>query len=96
MEAVRNLEMVTSLGKEVEKDGDIVLYPNPGEKMIRIRSLDHNFLGVEIIDLQGRVQYRAERYPTDTMIPVDFLSDGIYLVRITTDMGSMTRKIRIE
>ena len=96
MEAIRNLETVTSLRNEPGSEQEIILYPNPGSGLIRIQSGSDQVLGIEILDLQGRVLYQDDRYIPDSMIPVNYLRYGIYLMKITSGRDSLTKKFRIE
>ncbi len=96
MAALRNLETVTSLRDEEEYQQDVILYPNPGNGLIRIRSVENQVLGIEIIDLQGRIIYQDDYYIPESIIAVNFLNGGIYMVKITSGKASVTRKIRIE
>jgi hypothetical protein len=96
MEAMRNPETVTSLTNGSELEQEIILYPNPGSGLIRIRSGGDQALGIEILDLQGRVLYQDNRYIHDSMIPVHYLRSGIYLMKITSSRNSFTKKFRIE
>ncbi len=96
MEAMRNLETVTSLRDEWNEEEEIILYPNPGNDQIKIKSQQYQNFRVEILDLQGRRLYRDDHYVSDSLIPVNYCKNGIYLVKITSSQGVVTKKIRIE
>jgi hypothetical protein len=96
MEAMRNLETVTSLRDEWNEEEEIILYPNPGNDQIKIKSQQYQNFRVEILDLQGRRLYQDDHYVSDSLIPVNYCKNGIYLVKITSSQGVVTKKIRIE
>ena len=69
--------------------GNIVLYPNPASQYVDVR-LDGDMVvkGIEIYDVYGKLVRVSET----THINVADFADGIYLVRVTTDKGMVTKR----
>ena len=63
----------------------LVLYPNPVSNTLHLESNLQNGQ-VNIYDLTGRKVFTGEY---QTIIPVDHLTDGMYLLSITTDEGQV-------
>ena len=82
--------------KDIEKEKDIVLYPNPTTGELRFSNLDFQVIGVEIIDLFGRRQ-KIENITQDAkrevVIDASSLQAGIFFVRIQIENGIITKKI---
>ena len=69
--------------------GDIVLYPNPANQYVDVRADgDMVVKGIEVYDMYGKLVRVSE---TTHIIVSDF-ADGIYLVRVTTDKGMVTKR----
>lgn len=65
---------------------DINIFPNPTVDYINING---DFTTVSIIDMAGKVIVKS----TDRRIDVSSLVKGIYLIKIDTPTGSLTRKL---
>ncbi len=63
--------------------GTFMIYPNPVSNELHIEG-DIQSGQVSIFDLMGRKVYAGEY---QTVIPVDHLTDGMYLLSVTTDEG---------
>ena len=71
----------------------ITLLPNPTGGILTVTSTQSPVQCVEISDLSGRVLLRRETHENAVRIDLSALSDGIYLVRITTRDGISVRKV---
>ena len=69
--------------------GNVVLYPNPASQYFDVR-VDGDIVvkGIEIYDMYGKLV----RVSKITHINVADFADGIYLVRVTTDKGMVTKR----
>jgi len=68
---------------------DIVLYPNPASQYVDVRTDgDMVVKGIEVYDMDGKLV----RVSKTTHINVADFADGIYLVRVTTDKGIVTKR----
>jgi hypothetical protein len=78
-----------------KKDAAFSIYPNPAKEMLFIRSSvsDLSRIRYEIFDLYGRKILQEES--TSASADVSLLSNGIYLIRITTEDHSSTHKFII-
>ncbi|MBS0001415.1 MAG: T9SS type A sorting domain-containing protein, partial [Cyclobacteriaceae bacterium] len=95
MEGLRNLETITGIHEKRINDYEIIIYPNPGNSYIKIKSGPNKVIGIEVLDLQGRLIYRDEQYVSESLIPVNS-KDGLYLVKILTSGRTLTKKIMIN
>jgi hypothetical protein len=73
-------------------DSSISVYPNPASEVINI-STRNSIRNVEIFDILGKTVIRSEN---SEQINVSNLQAGIYLVKVFTDKGQITKKIVIE
>ena len=74
---------------------NLKIYPNPSNtNFITIKAdiLDH--LNVEIFDIQGRKVMKEDI--TDSKLNISTLKTGIYLLRISHDNASITKKLIVE
>lgn len=71
------------------------IYPNPAKDFINIKSSSAAISSVKIYDLLGK-QVRAEDNLQNNKIDVSDIASGIYLMKINSNLGSLTRKIVIR
>jgi hypothetical protein len=75
----------------------VVLFPNPAREYVDVRiDGDVNVTLMEVYDVYGKVVHTsvgANNYSPlqTTRINVSGLADGMYFVRVTTDMGTVTK-----
>jgi hypothetical protein len=69
---------------------DLKIYPNPTKNELRIESGSLTINRVEIVDLSGKVIYQFNGLRSQ--INVSALSHGIYIVKIETNKGTVTKK----
>jgi Secretion system C-terminal sorting domain len=70
------------------------VYPNPANDFITISNTAGAIINVvEITDLNGRVVSAHELNGTEGQINTANLASGVYMLNITTDQGSATKKI---
>jgi hypothetical protein len=69
------------------------LYPNPVQNILNIENSQSNIQEVQLYDLTGRLLTRIR--PDRNFANVDFsnLSNGIYLLKVTSDEKTITKKI---
>ena len=70
-------------------ENTISLYPNPVKNTLNIQSLNSNFKFIQIYNLLGKELLKT----TSTQIDFSTFSKGIYLSKIKTDKGLITKKI---
>lgn len=74
--------------EEVETT-DFVIYPNPTKENLTVLSLNAAVVGIEIIDIQGKIMQQVGG--GISTIDVSNLVSGHYLVRITSDHGVVVK-----
>ena len=79
-----------SLGVDTfNETNDFKIYPNPTNDLININSNNnHSFTSVKVYDLSGKMLIES----SDNKISVSNLSSGVYLLRIMTETGEITKK----
>jgi hypothetical protein len=79
-----------SLGVDTFIDSsDFTIYPNPTNDLININSTNnHSFTSVKVFDLSGKMLIES----SDNKISVSNLVSGLYLLKITTETGEITKK----
>ncbi len=75
---------------------DFTLSPNPAKSIVTLKCTGDMQGSVEIIDMQGKVWSKKVLAGHLTEFDVSALPVGAYLVRITTDKGTTTKKLSIE
>ena len=73
------------------------VYPNPTKGIVNVSipALIENAT-INLYDLQGRQILSKETNQVNTSIGIENLQDGIYLVTIQNDLGSITKKIILK
>lgn len=71
------------------------IYPNPSSDVINITNASNILLnGVEIVDLNGRVVKSAKlNGVSEAQVNISDLSAGMYLMNVSSDQGTTTKKI---
>ncbi|HIW86684.1 MAG TPA: T9SS type A sorting domain-containing protein, partial [Candidatus Onthomorpha intestinigallinarum] len=65
---------------------------NPTDGKCEIRS-DYKIIDIELMDIQGRL-IKAEKIGGNVYsLDISFLTDGVYIVNINTDRGSVKKKV---
>ena len=75
------------------------IYPNPAQYTftVGLKSNSNYLRSVEVLDMTGRVvQRRSSLHAQEVELSRDNLTSGLYLVRVTADKGTTTRKILIK
>ncbi|GBL35385.1 hypothetical protein EMGBS15_09800 [Filimonas sp.] len=78
--------------------GLVNVYPNPSADIVNLSMKFVNTaktVTVEMVDIAGKVVYSSQLQnvlESNTKIPVSQLSNGLYLIKLTTDAGTISRK----
>ena len=73
----------------------MTLYPNPAKEYVDVRvDGDVNVTGMEVYDVYGKVVRTVVGANNNTSIRINVsdLSAGMYLVRVTTEQGVVTKR----
>lgn len=83
-----------SLGMTTNLLSDISMYPNPATNIINIVSPNNSISLIEVMDVRGRVVLLENvSLQNETSIDIASLDTAVYLVTITTDVGSITKRL---
>ncbi len=78
-----------------ELDSKFAVTPNPTRNVLNIsNSMDAAIQNIELTDINGRsIKNQKVDNLTETQINVSDLSQGVYMLRITSDRGSLVKKV---
>lgn len=91
---VLNLTFGSTVGVNDEPVGSIAspsVYPNPTNGLLTLETDGQSLLGVEVLDLAGRLQLRGT--PGQHQLDLAHLPAGTYLVRVYTPQGIATHRV---
>ena len=74
---------------------DVNVYPVPASKNVFFQLSNANSVQVKLINIIGQVVFESDYRNTSDLIEIDIsnLNQGIYLAEITTDRGSITKRL---
>ncbi len=73
---------------------DFSVYPNPANDLVTISNTTNAIISnVEMTDLNGRIVKNTSLNATEGQINISDLSSGVYLMKVSSDQGSTTKKI---
>ena len=81
----------TNVGIENYLINSVILFPNPAKEVINVQCTMYNVQSVEVIDVYGKVINSLNVTENPTRINVSGLANGMYFVRVTTEMGVVTK-----
>lgn len=68
--------------------------PNPAKNFVTINSTDNNTItAIEVVDINGRTVLNAKPNAIESNIDLSTLSSGVYMVKINSEKGSVTKKL---
>ncbi|WP_395043303.1 T9SS type A sorting domain-containing protein [Flavobacterium sp.] len=74
------------------------VYPNPAKNIVTVSTSNDAFIyNIEVLDLNGRI-IKNIKYSnvSDAQINVSDLAKGLYMLNITSDLGSVSKKLIVE
>lgn len=72
----------------------LLVYPNPSKDIVNIsNSLNTVVNTIEIADLNGRIVKSQNINANNGQVSISDLSSGVYMMKITSDKGTATKKI---
>ena len=75
--------------KELPAPISVSLFPNPAQHQIQVQVEGANLQKITMTDILGR----EFRIPIENPIDISFLKPGVYLVRLETDKGVVSKKL---
>ncbi|MGL4599482.1 MAG: T9SS type A sorting domain-containing protein [Bacteroidia bacterium] len=88
-----DLSILTSSDEPVLINDDIVVFPNPASDAITVESSGMRITALELYDMSGRLLLLEKTSTNRNTISLENLAAGVYLLRITTEEGIISRKI---
>lgn len=82
------ITVIAAVGVEELNSTQISLFPNPTNGKISIDS-EHTILAVELYDMQGALILNQ----IETILDIQHLESGIYIVKVMTSIGSTQKRI---
>lgn len=70
---------------------NIRIYPNPAQDFINILATD-KMESVRVLNYAGQLVYELEKVENNVQIPLDKLSNGVYVIRVATNNNTFVRK----
>ena len=87
------LVAIATLNNENFINSRFNIYPNPAKNSLNINSSSNEVINsVKIIDINGRIIKNLKVNATSNVIDVNDLANGVYLVEITSETGTITKK----
>lgn len=77
----------------------VTLYPNPstdGHVMVNVASSRLTIQKLEVYNLTGGIAYTTNQLPSGGRLNLNLLQSGVYLLKVTTDHGILTKKLIIN
>ena len=72
-------------------ENSVTLFPNPANNVINVQCTMNNVQSVEVYDVYGKLITTTNDIDNPTRINVSGLADGVYFVRVTTEVGVVTK-----
>jgi hypothetical protein len=77
----------------------VTLYPNPttnGNVMVNAASSRLTIQKIEVYNLTGGIAYATNQLEHGGKLSLDHLNSGVYLLKVTTDQGVLTKKLIVN
>lgn len=91
-ELTESARLIVAQESDIEKN--IKIYPNPTQNYLRIETQNMEIQGFELLNLVGQRVLSGKIIHDGITLPN--LSNGVYLLKLTTKQGELFRKIIIE
>ena len=97
---VNNFNETTLSNNDFDKKNSFTLYPNPNKGDFTILFADYlSSFSVNVVDQSGRIVF-DKKYDTqldlEQNISLENIASGIYFVKVSSDQGTMVKKIVVE
>lgn len=91
-----DIELATDYtGFETLPAHTLKLYPNPAIDQVQVET-DREILSVRLYDITGRLMLSKEPRATKTMLSVNGMPVGIYILNVQTTEGTLIRKLSVK
>jgi hypothetical protein len=105
MEAVSNGKTITgsftvtvqsTVGINENDLSGVIVYPNPATNHFRLVGVSHEVIHLELITLSGQVVLRENNFNPSSVVEINNLAEGTYLLRIITNKDNQWTKVVIR
>ena len=79
------------IGVDEEQTANLILYPNPVKDLLHVGC--DNMKQYEVFNLEGKLIRSSQTSVNEDVIDFSNLASGIYMVKITSDKGVVTRRV---
>lgn len=86
---------IATATNDIEIGKNISVYPNPASGVLNLRS-DVEILNMSLVSTSGKVVYESAVNNTQFAANVSEVPAGLYIVRLTTKQGVVTKKVNIK
>lgn len=91
---IDNFTVTETLSANEFKISNVSLSPNPTKNMLYISNDNTTFNSIEVSDLNGRIVKATKQNALNTTeVNISDLSAGVYMVKIVSDKGTVTKKV---
>lgn len=87
-----NTEFVNTLAVQNFENSSIKIFPNPTSNILNIQS-ESIVDSIELIDLNGRSIETYSPNAKETLLNLEKVASGMYLVKVTTEKGTSVQKV---
>ena len=79
---------------ELDISDRILVYPNPATDILHLHfALPSNRYTIELSDATGKICFALSTYQTELAIPLETVAKGFYVLHVTSELGSATKKV---
>jgi hypothetical protein len=96
MAALRNLEYVITALDPTQRDAELRAYPNPARNWIQLEADGAWPERISVRDLQGRERIQQAWQGEETLLPLDGLAPGLYLLRVEGRGRTAIRRVAVR
>jgi len=89
---VSNTPAVGLINRE---QASVSIYPNPAKEKIQVNGAFEN-AQVQLFTVDGRLVYKSAKETKQTNINVSRLENGVYILKINSQKGVITRKVNVS
>jgi hypothetical protein len=87
---------ITSVGLVNFDSQEYKIVPNPSKGVFYIQSNSNNNIGIKLYDLDGKVLLQQQNLNANTMVGVEHLAKGMYVIQLQTPTGYVTQKLIVQ
>lgn len=90
---VKCIEKGDTIRIESQEIFTIQVYPNPTQSILNLQTNGNKMREIQLYSISGKYLFAKEIDAENYTLPTSFLESGLYMLRIKTDKGMLTKKI---